>query len=453
MKKALAIILAVLILLPLGMLSPITVYADEEVIYVKEGGTGDGSSADKALGSLEAANTAAAAKATDVTIKFVGEVTMNAAEFASNYYNEPTHKNKITWTANDTSSKLIIKTGTAIRYYVIGGELCIKDLIIEIDGTKELTIITQLYPVTVDEGVSIKNEASAIDTISIYGLSRLADDAFYDKATKTHTANTAVTIRSGSFKQVVGVYANFTNKHPEVKLNGKVTITVSGSDTFIDKLYPVCTSYNTVTDAEVILDGGVIGTYLGCSDRAYKGGMDTYGASGVTGSFTLYLTNNFDLDKQSGLTGLATNAFKGLCGTTLNPKHQGALEDEGLGKYILKADDEIIAKVAAESTKINRETFDEIQKSDGSVYDTITAPETTAPEAADTADENTDAPTATNAPDTTEAPKTTNAPETADSEQTEEGKINFSAIIGVSVVIVIAGVAAYITVKKKKAHS
>jgi cobalamin biosynthesis Mg chelatase CobN len=181
--------------------------------------------------------------------------------------------------------------------------------------------------------------------------------------------------------------------------------------------------------------------------------MDTYGASGVTGTYTLYLTKNFDLDKQTGLTGLASNAFKGLCGSTLNPKFQGALEDANLGKYILKADDEIIAKVAAENTKVNQETFDEIQKADGTVYDrgSAPAPETTAPTETTSAPETTKAPTTTKAPVTTKAPETTKAPDTTAAAPAEEGGINVGIIIAIAAVIIVAGVVVVIVVKKKKA--
>ena len=73
MKKFLALILVALMVVPFGMLATTSISAAGNTdLYVKDGGTGDGSSADKALPSLDAANQVAASLTTDVTIKFVG---------------------------------------------------------------------------------------------------------------------------------------------------------------------------------------------------------------------------------------------------------------------------------------------------------------------------------------------------------------------------------------------
>ena len=106
MKKLLALILVALMVVPFGMLATTSVSAANTVMYVKAGGTGDGSTAAKAFGSIPDAVNAAAKKTEDVTIKLVGEVTLDLSE--SNY-EEPVHSNKITVTGNDANAKMIGK--------------------------------------------------------------------------------------------------------------------------------------------------------------------------------------------------------------------------------------------------------------------------------------------------------------------------------------------------------
>ena len=148
----------------------------------------------------------------------------------------------------------------------------------------------------------------------------------------------------------------------ECKLDGKVTITISGADTKIYQVYPVCNAYNTVKDCEIILDGGIYGAYVCAVDRAYQGGITVQGPAGVTGNYTVYLTKNFDLSKQDAFVGLSGGAFYGICGATANKTYEGALDDAGLGTFILKADAEIYDAVNAETVKINKATFDEVVK-------------------------------------------------------------------------------------------
>ena len=440
MKKFLSLVLVALMVLPFGALATVGVSAAEEVIYVKDGATGNGSSVDNALGSLEAANTLAATKTTDVTIKFVGTVNLEETAFESNYYNEPAHTNKVTWTANDASSKLVVKTGSAARYYVMGGELCIKDLTINIEGSKVLAIVTQLHDLTVDTGVTIANtnEAKALETVVIYGLSKVDQKAYYNEDANKDVVNPSLTLKSGKYKQVVGYIANFNVASEDASapryaryLDGKLTITISGN-AWADKVYAVCNAFNVVKDCDIVLDGGTIGSYLCATDRAYDNGEVTsrdivsFGKpSGVTGTYTLYITKNFKLADQSTLTGLASNAFIGLSGTTASPYYEGALNDANLGTYVLKADAEVYDAVNAETTKINKATFDRVEK--------VEAPVTTAP-----------AETTTAPAGTTAAPSDTNKAPAQGTPGTGDNMI----IIAVAASI---AAAAILVISKKKA--
>ena len=382
MKKYLALILVALMVVPFGMMATTSISAAGNTdLYVKDGGTGDGSSADNALPSLDAANQAAAALTTDVTIKFVGAVNLNADMFThtGNTYQAPAHSNKITWTAADANSKLVVNTtDTAALYYELGGELTVKNLAIENTGKKVFVLVTLLHNLTIDTGVSVTNVngAAPIETISIYGAAAITNYNAYERMvgwnaeTKTHTANTTITVKSGNFKQVVGYVGNYSNKHPGVNLNGKVTINISGANTYVGAVHPVVNSYNYVKDCEITFDGGIIGNYVGAVDRKYTAGIVTYGAAGVVGEYVVYLTKNFDLSAQTyldgkdgmGNSGKKTEFYNGICGATCNDDYVGSPAAENLGNYILKADAEIYDAVAAETVKINKDSFDKIEK-------------------------------------------------------------------------------------------
>ena len=381
MKKLLSLILVALMVLPLGMLGATTISADEgKVLYVKEGGTGDGSSADNALPSIFAANAIATAMTEDVTIKFVGTVTIDGTDaemFPGNYYNEPTHANKITWAGNDATSKLVFvttKEGSNVnaRYYCMGGELKIENLAIEVSGTKVVVIITHLHDMEIGEGVTVVNPTNSTETISIYGAvtATYESSPYYNAETGVHTANPTITIKSGSFKQIVGYLGNASTGLTASKigktitLDGDVTLNVSGANTYIYQLYPVCNSYNTVKNCTITLDGGIIGRFVGSTDRKYTAGIVKYGPSGTAGTYTVHITENFDLAAQEYLVGSALSGeFTGsICGSTANDDNAGSLDDANLGTFILKLDAAIYDAAMAETEKINFATFDEVVK-------------------------------------------------------------------------------------------
>ena len=436
MKKILALILVALMVVPFGVLASVGVSAAEEVIYVKDGGTGDGSAPDNALGSIVAANALAATKTTDVTIKFVGTVTIDTDIYPTetkadegivkDYYMAPSHKTtKITWAGHDNTSKLVVNTGTAARMYVIGGDMCVENLEIETVGSKSFIFVTGLYDFTMGEGINNYNNNTAAETIKIYGAtSSYYKNDFYNETTLKHTANSTITVKSGKYGQVVGYMGNASNnlcpyklgEGKQVVLDGTITINVSGTAT-IGNLYPVANSYNTVKNCNITLDGGIIEKFVGATDRKYVKGIKTYAPSGVSGEYTLYLTKNFDLAAQTALTGpeFAGEFYGGLCGATANDDYTGALDDAGLGTYVLKADAEIFDAVNAETVKINKATFDSVVK--------VTAPETNAGGAT------------TTAPGTTTPPA--NNPNTGDS------------FVIIAVVATIAAAAIIVTSKKK----
>ena len=422
MKKIFPILILALVVLSLGVLTFVSASTDEGVVlYVKEGGTGDGSSAAKALPSIYAANEIATKMTEDVTIKFVGKVTIDGTDtekFVGNYYNEARHTNTITWAGVDASSNLTFITAkdapdSAAKYWSMGGNLKIENIAIDVSGHKVFVIVTNLHDIEVGEGVTVLNPTNESETISIYGAleATYEDSPYYNCYTGVHTANPKITVRSGSFKQIVPYLGNASNRlteaksgKPTVKLDGDVTVSVSGADTYIYQLYAVCNSYNTVNNCTITLDGGIIGRFVAATDRKYSAGIGRYGASGSTGIYTLYLTKNFDITKQEYLVGDANRAefMYALCGVTANKDYAGGVDNELLGVHYLVADEEIYDGIKTAFSKINFDSFDKLGSYNGEKVtwegEQEPPPETSEP--------------TTNAPETTTEPETTTASDT-----------------------------------------
>ena len=483
MKKLLSLVLVALMVLPFGILGATGISADEgKVLYVKEGGTGDGSSAENALPSIFAATEIATAMTEDVTIKFVGAVTIDgtdAEKFVGNYYNEARHTNTITWSGVDASSSLTFITAKdasdgAAKYWSMGGNLKIENIAIQVSGHKVFVIITNLHDVEIGEGVTVSNPTNASETICIYGALEATYEAcpYYNAETGVHTANPKITVKSGSFKQINPYLGNASTRlteaksgKPTVKLDGDVTITISGADTYVFQVYAVCNSYNTVNNCTITLDGGIIGRFVGATDRKYAKGIVTYGASGTIGTYTLYLTKNFDITKQELLVGDAnsTEFMHALCGVTANKDFAGGIHNESLGEHLIKADKEIYDIIKANIIKINFDSFDKLGLVDGEniTWEELHTNEPVNPDNPGTTDPSESTPVETAEPEETETKK---VPTKQTTKETEAATPNTTAavadeggsmtttiiIIAACAVVAVVAVVVIVVVAKKK---
>ena len=305
----------------------------------------------------------------NVTIMLCGEVGIDTT--VKSIY-EPAHANRITLSAYDDSSKLIITTSSAKKYnYILGGEVRFKDLPIVIDGDRPFTIITQLQDITFDEGVSITNPKvkGNTATCTIVGInSGTTSSVFFDKTDRLFKADPTITLKSGNFYQVVGFMINNNGTNlgaagMAINLDGKLTINLGGTAS-VDRLFAVCNAFNTVRDFDLNITGGTINEYAGATDRPYthksSRSIKKFGLSGVTGEMKVTISGDYDPTAQSKVKCAAT-AFNGLCGSTLNKAYAGALADDRLGKFILEIDKSIYDKYAATlRKKINYATFDKV---------------------------------------------------------------------------------------------
>ena len=112
MKKFLSLLLVALMIVPFGMLGATGVSAAETTLYVKAGGSGNGSSEAQAIGSYDNALQVAAQLNTDVKIIICGTVELDVQ---ASYY-EPDHEKKFTITGKDASAKLNLLTADKQAY-------------------------------------------------------------------------------------------------------------------------------------------------------------------------------------------------------------------------------------------------------------------------------------------------------------------------------------------------
>ena len=297
---------------------------DATVVYVKDGGTGDGSQASP-FGSLEDAYAAAAALTDDVVIHLDGVTTVETGHFTA-----PAHTNAITLTGT------LKDAHTADWFFISGGPLTLKNLTIEA-GTRSVFFLAGVNPFTVDEGV-----VTTLAKASVYGVG---------SASAGITAGDVnITVKSGAFNDV----AIFRQGAPN-NIDGNGRITVSGTAE-INNLVVARNSWKTITNAEIILEGGKVNRYAGNCDRTAST-MLGENKTGVSGKFTLTVKSGFDFANSFNETN--TGIFFGISGSTVATSGKDAV---GVAEYVLMLDEAIYDTVKNNADKCQADSFDTIKK-------------------------------------------------------------------------------------------
>ncbi len=156
MKMFLAIILCAVMLLPMLAYIPglsLETKAAETAVYVRDGGTGDGSSADKPLGSLYDAYTVLGDQGGKIVI--CGTYTINSN------FEEPVHNGQVTVTQNhndlDYREGTALDVGTTYKRYILNGPTKFENINIRTTCTasvRGLFIICQYNPIEFGEGIT-----------------------------------------------------------------------------------------------------------------------------------------------------------------------------------------------------------------------------------------------------------------------------------------------------------
>ncbi len=379
MKKIISLLLVCLMVVPFGMLASVSVSAADDVLYVKDGGTGDGSSADKALGTIDAAYAAAKKSGKDTTVVVVGDVPFNI-QATYGFYPEK-HAGKITITGKYGSvvgGRLLISAGDQ-HHWVLSGELELNNIelgVKELDSATKKNIVFRCHfnPITFGDGVVV---ASGVGIYIVGGVvdakpaghpdvatnpEKFVDKTNYDEATNTYKGDCRITLKSGTFKEV-GIMSRggYSTVAPFV---GTSTLILSGTAS-VEKIVEFRNCKNLISgDVNILLDGGKILNWIG---------HNQYGADTVTGvdknsKFTIVATKNFDIE-DSFNAAAAAGYISGIAGSTVKTdSFESVLEIADLGEYRFFAEASVFEEIKA-SGKLYAESFDKVDKFTGTYLD------------------------------------------------------------------------------------
>ncbi|MBQ7661127.1 MAG: hypothetical protein IJS44_03645 [Clostridia bacterium] len=201
MKKLfLMFVLSALLLLP--------ALAAENIVYVSDGGEGDGATAQTPLGSLSAAYAALGDAG--------GRIVITDTCTLSAHFTEPAHSGKVTL----TGGKLSV---AAIRY-ILNGATTFEQM--EIHGSgKYMLLIAQYNPVELGEGVAVTGfgDFSVIaQSLTILGGVQFGADKYKD--TTLDSKNPSITVKSGK-ALIIGF-----SRQCDRAFTGTATINISGGE-------------------------------------------------------------------------------------------------------------------------------------------------------------------------------------------------------------------------------
>lgn len=375
--KLAVILLALVMIIPFGAFGASA--ASTVNYYVKTGGTGDGSTPEKALGDLKTAFEKAAADA-DATVNVIGEVEFDVT---SGGYKMPEHKGKLTITGKDGAG--VIKMVTLKQYWMMGGDTTIENITFDMAG--DIYIQTNLYNFTMGNGVV--NSTGRFGVAGIRGVDAAAP--FWNSEKNVYVADPTLTLLSGTYSDVAAFGHNNNAGAVLGDLSGTVTV-IFGGTASADNIVICRNSMHSAANAVICLDGGTVARFVAACDRPaatlelVRAGM--YEASGVNGKFTVIITDNFDITSDTVFpAGTSTAVFYGVSGISAAPDAVSCLDIAALGNHYCEIEAGVYDK-AINSGKISNASFDSVVKvASGSSPAATTAPAavTTAPAAVTTA--------------------------------------------------------------------
>ncbi|MBQ7171666.1 MAG: hypothetical protein IJR89_05255 [Clostridia bacterium] len=201
-----------------------------EVVYLKNGGTGDGSSPEAALGSMKDAYAALDLKKA-CTIVVCGEYTQSKTFQHTAAYGGSVTLTSV-WDGVDYRKTAGAVYITGEFRYVCTGAVTVRDMDYHLTG-KYYFVIAQHYPFVLDTGVRMVSENAAFDGSAVgnaftilagYQSGQTTVDGGKNPPTAV-SKNASVTVRSGSNL----VIAAFSRQIKNQKLTGTSTVTVEGN--------------------------------------------------------------------------------------------------------------------------------------------------------------------------------------------------------------------------------
>ncbi len=221
--------------------------AAENVVYVSDGGTGDGSTAATPVGTLDAAY--AALGDNGGTVVVVGKVTV------ADHFVEPSHSGNVTVTqvygTNDYRTGTDYGINIAQKRYILNGDTTFKNITFRGDASmsyNHVLFVAQFNYIVMDEGVECVNYgdfSTIAQAASILGGVQYGADKYNTVPTDR---DSHITIKSGKF--MICGYSRQVNKNFE----GMAHIDISGG--IIDNIYPGTANNGSGADVRITISGG-----------------------------------------------------------------------------------------------------------------------------------------------------------------------------------------------------
>ena len=373
MKKIISILLVCLMVLPFSIFASVGVSAAGDVVlYVKDGGTGDGSAANKALPSLQAAYEKVAASGKNTTVVILGEVPFDLTATYGFYPADHAGKLTITGTYGSNVGGKIVISANDNENWVLGGDTEFNNIELAMNPSSpkpNVVFRCHFHDFTFGENVT-----SPAGTYIVGGIvdakpanhpdviatgAALVDKYNYNEDTNTFTGTSNITLKSGTVNEIGVVVRGGATKG--AKHDGTINLTISGT-TVVNKIAAIRNTGDFITgNINIYLDGGSVPYFICHNHRtAYDAGK-----TGVApdAKFTVVVTKNFQLS-QSFTTPPASGMFQGIAGSTLAiSSGEIVLADESYGDYRLFVEaslwDEMIA-----TNKAFTESFNTVNKID-----------------------------------------------------------------------------------------
>ena len=256
MKKYLSILISALLCVMLA------VAASAADVYVNDGGTGDGSSADKPLGSMTDAINAIAADG--------GKVIIVDTYTCAEEYREPEHAGDIVI----TGGKYVFTNGQYNRWFLSGpGSTTFENITFAYGAGTTNLIVAQYNKLIMGEGIQC--EGTKMYVVGGYQMP-LTDTAAFDK-------DSDVTIKSGTYHLVAG----HSRGPSDNEFTGTSHITVEGGE--IGSVYGASVNGSISGNAVIDIKGGNITTVYtaGDSTRRLNGDCTVNVTGGMIGGLML----------------------------------------------------------------------------------------------------------------------------------------------------------------------
>lgn len=244
MKKLLAVILAAVLCMALA----VAVCAAD--VYVKDGGEGDGTTAETPMGNLA---DAIASIAKDGGTVHIVDTYSHDGEFT-----EPEHEAPITVTGGE-----FIFAGTKNRWYLNGETTFENVTITAADESKGAVIVAQFNPIVMGEGVTVPSKTYLLGGHQLDGMGKDTETLMAEKGWPLDK-DSYVTIKSGVYHVVSG----YSRGASTALYKGTSHITVDGGT--INMLLGGSCNGSAGQNAEITVNGGEITTLMTAGDATRR---------------------------------------------------------------------------------------------------------------------------------------------------------------------------------------